>query len=143
MFCGITQDKSIYNESQGGKSIELVNPTQVVSTLSPKNYRIPKALELVHAYHPEYEKLIEFNAKTSIESLKSNQTNKIKLFIKQKGKRDICGETLLNEMGEFTYDGATEIHHKTARSKGGAKAKLANLALVHRSCHIGHHQAKK
>ena len=143
VFCGITQDKSIYNESQGGKSIELVNPTQVVSTLSPKNYRIPKALELVHAYHPEYEKLIEFNAKTSIESLKSNQTNKIKLFIKQKGKCDICGETLLNEMGEFTYDGATEIHHKTARSKGGAKAKLANLALVHRSCHIGHHQAKK
>ncbi len=143
VFRGTTSDRSIYNESQGGKTIELVNPTQVVATLSPKRYRIPKALELVHAYHPEYEKLIEFNTKISIENLKSNQTTKIQLLVKQKGKCDMCGETLLNEIGEFMYDGSTEIHHKEARSKGGSKAKISNLALTHRSCHIRHHQVHK
>lgn len=143
MFRGSTYDKSIFNESQGGKTIELVNPTQVVSTLSPKRYRIPKALELVHAFHPEYEKLIEFNAKISMESLKTNPTNKTKLFIKQEGKCDLCGETLLSEVGEFVYDRSTEIHHKMARSKGGDKAKLSNLALVHRTCHINEHQLRR
>lgn len=119
----------------------MVKPTQVVATISPKQYRIPKDLELIHAYHPEYEKLIEFNTKVSIKSLKLNQTNKIKLLIKQKGKCDICGETLLNEKGEFMYDGTTNIHHKQMRSKGGAKSKLTNLALVHEDCHR-HHRRK-
>ena len=54
----------------------------------------------------------------------------------------MCGETLLNEMGEFMYDGTTEIHHKEARSKGGSKSKTTNV-LIHRSCHIRHHQIHK
>jgi RNA-directed DNA polymerase len=140
VFRGVTHDESAFKESLGGKSIEMVNPTQVVATISPKQYRIPKGLEVVHAYHPEYEKLIEFNTKLSIKSLELNQTNKIKLLIKQKGRCDICGETLLNDKGEFLYDGSTNIHHKQMRSKGGVKSKLANLALVHVDCHIRHHR---
>ena len=120
----------------------MVNPTQIVATISPKQYRIRRGLELIHAYHPEFEKLIDFNTEMGIKSLKMNQTNKIKLLIKQKGKCDICGETLLNEGGEFMYDGTTNIHHQQMRSKGGAKSKLANLALVHEDCHIRHHRNK-
>jgi RNA-directed DNA polymerase len=142
VFRGVTHDNSAFKETKGGKSIEMVNPTQVVATISPKQYRIPKALELIHAYHSEYEKLIEFNTKMGIKSLELNQTNKIKLLIKQKGKCDICGETLLNENGEFMYDGSTNIHHKQMRSKGGAKSKLANMVLIHEDCHIRLHRGK-
>ena len=120
----------------------MVNPTQIVATISPKQYRIPKDLELVHAYHPEYEKLIEFNTKMSIKGLQMNQTNKIKLLIKQKGKCDMCGKTLLSENGEFMYDGTSNIHHKEMRVKGGPKSKLSNLVLIHEDCHIRHHRVK-
>ena len=52
IFTGMTENESIFRESTGGKRIELVNPTQVVSTLSARSNRLPKELELVHAYHP-------------------------------------------------------------------------------------------
>lgn len=142
IFRGVTLQESAYKETKGGKSIELVNPTQIVATISPKQYRIPKDLELIHAYHPEYEKLIEFNTKMGIKSLQMNQTNKIKLLIKQKGKCDMCGKTLLNENGEFMYDGTSNIHHKEMRARGGAKSKLSNLVLIHEDCHIRHHQTR-
>ena len=108
--------------------------------MSPKLYRIAKGLELIHAYHPEYEKLIEFNNKLSIESLKLNKTTKLKLFIIQKGNCTMCSQSLLNEEGEFQYDGTTNIHHNLTRSQGGSKSKLSNLSLVHTACHTEHHR---
>jgi 5-methylcytosine-specific restriction endonuclease McrA len=120
----------------------LVNPTQVVATISPKRYRIPKDLELVHAYHPRFKELVEFNTKMSIDNLKGNTTTKIKLLIKQKGKCGMCGETLLNEESEFEYDGSTNIHHIQERSKGGRKSSISNLMLTHTTCHELHHKQK-
>ena len=117
-----------------------MNPTQVVATISPKRYRIPKELELVHAYHPNYKELVEFNTKMSIDNLKGNTTTKIKLLIKQKGKCGMCGETLLNEACEFEYDGSTNIHHIQERSKGGRKSSISNLILTHTACHEQHHK---
>jgi RNA-directed DNA polymerase len=143
VFQGKTLSKSAYNEFLGGKRVELVNPTQVVATISPKEYRIPKDLETIHAYHPNYEKILEFNTKMSIKSLTLNPTTKIKLLVKQKGKCGMCGETLLDENGEFRYDGSTNIHHKEERAKGGSKTSLSNMILVHQECHIKHHQIRK
>lgn len=120
--------------------MELVNPTQTVATLSPKLYRIPKSLELVHAYHPDYEKLIEFNTKMSIKNLEMNQTTKTRLFVRQKGKCSVCGLSLLNEQGDFAYDGTSNIHHVMPRSKGGKRGTLSNFALMHAECHIHHHR---
>ena len=117
-----------------------MNPTQIVSTMSPKKYRIPKDLEMVHAYHPLSEELVKFNTKLSIENLKLNQTTKLKLFTKQKGICEMCNQTLLNSDGEFLYDGNTNIHHKELRSKGGSKSNIANLTLIHTQCHIAHHK---
>jgi 5-methylcytosine-specific restriction endonuclease McrA len=108
-----------------------VNPTQTVATISPKRYRIPQKLELVHAYHPDYKEIVEFNTKISIDNLKENATTKIKLLIKQKGKCGMCEETLLNETGEFEYDGSTNIHHIQERRKGGRKSSMSNLMLTH------------
>ena len=120
-----------------------MNPTQVVATISPKRYRIPQKLELVHAYHPDYKDLVEFNTKMSIENLIGNSTTKIKLLIKQKGKCGMCGMTLLNEAGDFEYDGSTNIHHIQERSKGGRKSSIANLMLTHTDCHRYHHKSNK
>ena len=47
-------------------------------------YRIPKSLELVHAYHPDYEKLVYFNIKMSIQSMEMNPTTKTRLYEKPK-----------------------------------------------------------
>lgn len=143
VFKGFTRNESIFNEAKGGKCIELVNPTQVVATMSPKQYRIPKELELVHAYHAEFEKLIDFNTKLSIKSLQLNKTTKIKLLIKQEGKCDMCGGSLLNEANEFNYDGSSHIHHKQERSQGGRRVSLINLSLIHASCHTNHHNTNK
>ena len=117
-----------------------MNPTQAVATLSAKSNRIPKELELVHAYHPSYKKLIDFATKLTITGHKTNKTTKAILFIKQKGRCYMCGETLLNADGEFKYDGSTNIHHMDPRSEGGRKSGLNNLALSHTSCHKYHHQ---
>ena len=113
-----------------------MNPTQIVSTISPKRYRIPKELELVHAYHPDYMKVIDFNTKLSMENLKANPTTKAKLLIKQKGLCGICGNTLLNEAGVFEFDHTTYIHQIQTRSKGGGISSMTNLMLIHRRCHI-------
>ena len=75
-----------------------------------------------------------------MENLKANPTTKAKLLIKQKGICGMCGQTLLNDAGEFEYDGTTNIHHVQARSKGGRKSSTANLLLIHTGCHIQHHK---
>ena len=143
IFTGITKNESIFKNSSGGKRIELVNPTQIAATLSAKLYRIPKALEKVHAYHPSYDELLKFTTNLSITSLKMNQTTKIKLLIKQKGRCHMCGGTMLSDDGEFKYDGSSHIHHIETRASGGTKNKLSNLALVHVGCHVYHHQTKQ
>lgn len=140
VFRGITKREAIHKETEGGRTIELVNPTQVVTTMSPRLYRIPKSLELVHGYHPEYEKLVEVNSKLSIKSLEMNQTTKTKLYVKQKGKCSECGLPLFNEDGDFMYDGSTNIHHMEARAKGGKRGSLTNFALMHTDCHKFHHR---
>lgn len=111
--------------------------------MSPKKYRIPKSLERVHAYHPNTKKIIDFNIGLGLQNLRQNPTTKTKLLTKQKGKCKMCALSLLNEQGEFMYDGTTSIHHVVPRSEGGEKAKLTNLALVHTSCHVRHHQKEK
>jgi RNA-directed DNA polymerase len=137
-FRGQTLNNSIFNQFTGGKTIELIDPTTVVGTLSAKQYRIPSALETVHAYHPDYRKLIEFNQKMSLEVLKEIKTLKSKLLIRQKGVCGICKEPLLKLENEFTFDGSMHIHHIKSRADGGSKnsRRGGNLMLVHAQCHM-------
>ena len=108
--------------------------------MSPKKYRIPRELEMVHAYHQDFQKLIEHNTKLNIENLKMNKTNKYRLFVRQKGKCGMCGLTLMDDRGEFNYEGSIHLHHKVPRGKGGAKGDLSNITLVHMQCHMTHHK---
>jgi RNA-directed DNA polymerase len=142
IFRGFTKNPSIYNEYKGGKYIELIDPTIVIETISARRYRIPKDLETVHAYHPLYSKLIDFNQKMAIESVKNTKTLKLKLFKKQKGRCAMCKEYLMVKGNMISLDGEWHIHHITERSKGGSKSKKVNMQLVHSLCHISHHKEK-
>lgn len=112
---------------------------KVINTVRAGRYRIPGTLELVHAYHPDYEKLIDFNLSMSKLALQGNNSYKAKLMIRQKGKCGICGMTLLNEHGEFNFDGSNHIHHVNPRAKKGDKGLTKNMMLVHGMCHQEHH----
>jgi len=139
VFWGRTWNKTIHNESEGGKTIELLNPTQIIATIRAGRYRIPEALELIHAYHPQSDRLIDFNYSMSKLVMQGNNSYKAKLLIRQKGLCGLCETTLLDENGEFNYDGSSHIHHLEARAKKGAKGLLKNMMLVHAQCHQSHH----
>lgn len=62
------------------KRIDLFNPTREVPTISAIEFRIPPKLEQVHAFHPQYEKLIEFNS--HLRRLTRGESKKILLVIK-------------------------------------------------------------
>lgn len=140
MFNGRTLNKSINKEFslKGGKRIELINPTKVTSTISADEYRLPKKLEVIHAYHPRYQEIIEFTRKVNLLSIKETSTLKSKLLIKQKGLCSMCHLTLLEENGEFKYDGTSHICYKEENTSDSLKLKITNLTLVHATCHKSH-----
>lgn len=122
VFHGQTRNESIYTGAKGGKTIELLNPTKVISTISASRYRIPENLELVHAYHPQHGKLLDFNYAMSNLAMQGNTSHKAKLLIRQKGLCGICGSTLLDDRGEFNYDGSSHIHQPRAWAASGSWA---------------------
>lgn len=138
VFHGQTRNPSIYNNFSDGKRIDLLNPTRVVPTISAREFRLPKKLELVHAFHPQYMELVEHNAELSHKIMKESGTLKSKLFTKQKRLCSLCGDSLLDFDGEIPVDGALHIHHKNPRALGGSKFQIQNLALVHAECHKTH-----
>jgi 5-methylcytosine-specific restriction endonuclease McrA len=161
VFHGQTWNKSIHKENEGGKTIELLNPTKIIATIRAGQYRIPENLELIHAYHPNSDQLTEFNFTMSklasplslrgciknknifiFDAMQGNSAYKAKLLIRQKGLCGLCGTTLLDEKGEFNFDGSNHIHHVEARAKKGSKGLLKNMKLVHAQCHQRHHQLR-
>jgi len=135
VFRGRTSRTSIYNDNTRGKLIELLNPTKVIATLSADRYRLPRKLEEVHAFHPKFNEIIEFNQNIQFLAIKETPTLKSKLLVRQKGLCYKCKTTLLTETGELNYDGSLHIHHIEPRGKGGSKWQIKNLALVHSLCH--------
>jgi len=111
VFNGRTLNKTINKEFslKGGKRIELINPTKITSTISADEYRLPKELEIIHAYHPRYKEILEFTRKVNFLSIKETSTFKSKLLKNQKGLCSVCHLTLLEENGEFKYDGTSHI----------------------------------
>jgi RNA-directed DNA polymerase len=141
IFRGFTKRSSIYNDFEGGKYIELVDPTIIIETISAKRYRIPSELETVHAYHFDYEKIILNNQRLAVESVIKTGTLKLKLFKKQNGLCAMCKEYLIMNTEDFMPSpGEWHIHHKVKRAKGGSKSNINNMELVHFSCHINYHK---
>ena len=142
VFNGKTKSRSIYKESEEGKKIELLNPIRVITTLSANEYILPKKLDHIHAFHPDYQQLIDHNQNVSFQVLKESPTLKSKLLIKQKGLCYFCNTNLLGTDGQHIYDGSLHIHHKESRASAGSKSRFTNLALAHDECHSKHKHSK-
>ena len=85
---------------------------------------LPKKLDHIHAFHPDYQQLIDHNQNVSFQVLKESPTLKSKLLIKQKGLCYFCNTNLLGTDGQHIYDGSLHIHHKESRASAGSKSRL-------------------
>jgi len=128
--------KSRYNP-ETFKKIYLVNITTISQLISSKIYIIPKNIEHVHAYHPYYMKLLDFNANVNLKAMGINSSFRDKLLKKQNYLCDHCGLSLHSSVIDSDqYLGENlHIHHKNPIYKGGATNKIKNMALIHVWCH--------
>jgi len=65
--------------------------------ISSKFYIIPKNIEHVHAYHPDYIKLLDFNANVNLKAMGINSSFRDKLLKKQNYICDHCGLSLYSD----------------------------------------------
>lgn len=60
------ETKNSFRSKGLGKTIYLVDPTNEVHIVSAMEYRIPSKLKGIHAYHPEYFKIIKINTQANL-----------------------------------------------------------------------------
>jgi len=89
---------------------------------------IPKQLLHIHAYHPDYMKVIEFNTNNNFKTLGINSSFKERLLKKQNNLCTHCEKPLLASEG--IYEGL-HIHHINPIFKGGSRNKIDNMVLLH------------
>jgi RNA-directed DNA polymerase len=130
VFNGKTNVTSRYGNKD--KRIYLVDIGTIAQLLSSKHYVIPKNLLHVHAYHPDYMKMIEFNTNNNFRALGMNSSFKECLLKKQNNLCTHCEKPLLASEG--IYEGL-HIHHINPIFKGGARNKIDNMVLLHSWCH--------
>jgi len=140
-FHGKVNEKSRYNP-ETFKKIYLVNITTVSQLISSKFYIIPKNIEHVHAYHPDYNKLLDFNANANFKAMGIDSSFRDKLLKKQNYLCDHCGLSLHSFIIDSDrYIGENlHIHHKNPIIKGGATNNINNMALIHVWCHKDLHK---
>jgi hypothetical protein len=66
VFHGKARKLSSYKKNIGGKTIYLVDPTNIVSVISVLKYVIPEKLLSIHAFHKESSKVVEINNKAKL-----------------------------------------------------------------------------
>jgi RNA-directed DNA polymerase len=131
-FHGITLAPSHYTE-RSGKSIYLLDPSNCYETLSAKHFIIPKVMENIHAYSPDFMKLVEFQTNLGLLAINSKFPSiKDRLTKKQNGLCGICNHTITLDhlANKFVH-----IHHIKPVFKKGSKADVNNMLLVHSWCH--------
>ena len=115
-----------------GKKIYLVDPSNIVTTMTAMEYLIPKSLKPIHAFHPEKGKVIELNLKASLKSQGYYGSIKEKLMKKQNGICSICNKELIRQDQETLLIQDLEIHHIQPISKKGERHKIQNMTLIHK-----------
>jgi 5-methylcytosine-specific restriction endonuclease McrA len=100
-----------------------------VNTVSGLKVLIPENLLNIHAYSPEYLKLVELQTRINLKYLGKTESYKGKLFIGQDGKCVICNKALL--VDSFLKDGNLHIDYIKPISEGGDKSKISNMRLIH------------
>jgi 5-methylcytosine-specific restriction endonuclease McrA len=102
-----------------------------------KAYSIPKELRHVHAYHPDHDKLYEFNLSNSAQV---NLNLKDNMFKRQNGLCPVCDGII--DLHTIIYSYKPVIHHIVPVSEGGHPKNITNLVLLHKGCHLQTHVHK-
>lgn len=144
VFRGETKSASRYKKNLEGKTIYLVDPTNIVSTQSAMEYLIPKSLKSIHAFHSERERkrVVQINVRASLLSQGFYGSFKEKLMKKQGGTCPICNESLLWRGNEMPNIEEIEIHHIQPISQKGERHKMQNMMLIHKWCHRKVHKVE-
>lgn len=137
VFHGMTLKNSRYTDSDSGKTNYLLDPFDF-PILAANNYNFPNNLKSIHAYDPNYLKLIQFNVDNQIKAMGKFDSIKEKLFKKQKGICIIC-----NNYIHIDNIHSTELHidHIIPILKKGRKSAISNMRLLHKYCHVKHHRS--
>jgi len=115
-----------------GKKIFLVDPTNIVTTMTAMEYLIPKSLKPIHAFHSEKEKVVQINLKASLKSQGYYGSMKEKLMKKQNGICSVCNNKLIRQDQETLLIQDLEIHHIQPIRKKGERHKIQNMTIIHK-----------
>lgn len=126
---------SRYKKNMNGKKIFLVDPTNIVTTMTAMEYLIPKSLKPIHAFHSEKEKVVQINLKASLKSQGYYGSMKEKLMKKQNGICSVCNNKLIRQDQETLLIQDLEIHHIQPIRKKGERHKIQNMTIIHKWCH--------
>lgn len=133
----MTQNNCRYTDSTNGKTNYLIDPYDF-PVIAANSYNFPNNLKSIQGFHPEYLKLIQFNFNNQVKSMGKFSSHKEKLYKRQKGTCSLCNTYLEIDNIE---ESDLHIDHVIPISQGGSKSNITNMRLVHKYCHIKHHNS--
>jgi hypothetical protein len=149
-FCGEYITFSKYN-NKDIKYCYLVDPTNVVGTISAFKYLIPDYLKGIHAFHTDWLKVKWINIKGNLFCQGYYGSFKENMVMRQNSICPVCNKTLFfHNMNDDSFSledlhiqhilpfSAThttgKVVAKVANSKKDHKNRIKNMILIHRSC---------
>ena len=133
VFHGKSSRKSRYHLNKS-KIIYLVDVSNISQLLSSKYFILPKNIQQIHGYHPNYMKLVTFNTNLKLKSAGLNSSFKERLLKKQNNLCSYCNESL-SESESVYGTNMLHIHHIEPIFKGGSRNDISNMELLHSWCH--------
>jgi hypothetical protein len=133
-FHGESQAESRFKE-KSTRTMYLLDPTNSSPILTATKFTLPTILREVHAFHSRVEEFLEWRLNLALKSNPRTPTLKEKLFQSQKGLCGLCHKSIEHE---FIHYNTVHIDHINPIKKGGPKANIKNMSLVHSWCHRSH-----
>jgi hypothetical protein len=133
VFHGKSKRKSRYHIRKS-KIIYLVDVSNISQLLSSKHFILPKNIQQIHGYHPNYMKLATFNTNLKVKSAGLNSSLKERLLKRQNDLCSYCHETL-SDFENLYGTNMLHIHHIKPIFKGGSRDDISNMELLHSWCH--------
>lgn len=133
VFHGKSKRKSRYHIRKS-KIIYLVDVSNISQLLSNKHFILPKNIQQIHGYHPNYMKLATFNTNLKFKSAGLNSSLKERLLKRQNDLCSYCHKSLSDSESLYGTN-MLHIHHIKPIFKGGSRDDISNMELLHSWCH--------
>ena len=108
--------------------------TNISKLLPSKHYVLPKNLQQIHGYHPNYMKLVKFNINLKFKSAGLNPSFKQCLLKRQKDLCPYCYESLSESEGLYGIN-SLHIHYIKPIFGKGSRNDISNMELLHSWCY--------